>query len=115
MASEKRTRIEIFLPIRSDASVYQVVTDWFSEELALARGGSTLTSPFSGLFTSPATPGNVIRDKIQILFCDLDLDVEDPRQRTSLLAYLKDVRLLLKEVLREEDVWITYHSVTRIL
>jgi len=115
VASEKRTRIEIFLPIRSDASVYKIVTDWFSEELALARGGSTLTSPCTGLFTSPATFGDVIRDQIQILFCDLDLDVEDPKQRSGLLAYLTDVRLLLKEVLGEEDVWITYHSVTRIL
>jgi hypothetical protein len=115
VASEKRTRVEIFLPIRSDTSIYKTVTDWFSEELALVRGGSTLTAPFTGLFTSPASRRGVTRDKIQILFCDLDLDVEDASQRTGLLRYLDDVRLVLMEILGEEDIWITYHPVTRIL
>ncbi|HVS21646.1 MAG TPA: hypothetical protein VHD88_07345 [Pyrinomonadaceae bacterium] len=115
MALEKRTRVEIFLPIRPDTTVYKTVTDWLSEEMAVARGGSTLTTPFTGLYASSATRGSVVRDTIQILFCDFDLDVDDPVHRAKLLTYLNDVRLLLMEILREEDVWITYHSVTRIL
>ena len=114
MASEKRTCVEIFLPTRTDTTVYKTVTDWLSEELALARGGSTLTTPFTGLYASSATRGSVVRDTIQILFCDMDLDADDPVHRTKLLTYLNDVRLLLMETLHEEDVWIIYHSVTRI-
>lgn len=114
MALEKRTRVEIFLPVRTDTTDYRTVTDWLSEELALARGGSTLTTPFTGLYASSATRGNVVRDQVQILFCDFDLDVDDEIHRTKLLTYLSELRRLLMEILREEDVWITYHSVTRI-
>jgi hypothetical protein len=114
VALEKRTRVEIFLPVRTDTTDHRTVTDWLSEELALARGGSTLTTPFTGLFASSITRGNVVRDQIQILFCDFDLDVEETVHRTKSLRYLNDLRLMLMEILHEEDVWIIYHSVTRI-
>ena len=114
MALEKRTRVEIFLPVRTDTTDYRTVTDWLSEELALARGGSTLTTPFTGLYASSITRGNVVRDQIQVLFCDFDVDVDDAGHRRKLMIYLSDLRLMLMEILREEDVWIIYHSVTRI-
>lgn len=114
MASEKRTRVEIFLPVRTDATPYRTVTDWLSEELALARGGSTLTTPFTGLYSSSITRGSVVSDQIQILFSDLDLDADNPVHRAKLLTYLNDLRLMLMEILLEEDVWIIYHSITRV-
>jgi len=114
VALEKRTRVEIFLPIRTDTTVYRTVTEWLAEELALARGGSTLTTPFTELYRSTSDM-SVVRDTIHVLFCDFDLDSDDSAHRAELLAYLKDIRLLLMEILSEEDVWITYHSVIRIL
>ena len=33
MPLEKRTRVEIFLPIRSDSPEYQTITQWLAEEL----------------------------------------------------------------------------------
>jgi hypothetical protein len=113
VASEKRTRLEIFLPVRTDTTDYRAVTEWLSEELALARGGSTLTTPFVGLYAS-ASVGTIIRDQIQVLFCDLDLDVDNPLHNTKLVAYVEELRKLLMELLREEDVWIVYYPVTRI-
>ncbi|HYX30344.1 MAG TPA: hypothetical protein VE863_17520 [Pyrinomonadaceae bacterium] len=113
MASEKRTRLETFLPVRTDTTDYRAVTEWLSEELALARGGSTLTTPFAGLYAS-ASVGTIIRDQIQILFCDLDLDIANPLQITKLVTYVEERRKLLMELLREEDVWIVYYPVTRI-
>jgi hypothetical protein len=111
---EKRTRVEIFLPIRMDTVAYRTVTEWLAEELAFSRGGSTLTTPFTGLYTS-TTEETLTRDQIQILFCDFDLDSDEPNGRAELLSYLSDVRLMLMEILREEDVWIVYHSITRVL
>ena len=115
MASEKRTRLEIFLPVRTDTTDYRAVTEWLAEELALARGGSTLTTPFAGLYASAAV-GTIIRDQIQIqiLFCDLDLDIANPFQITKLVTYVEELRKLLMELLREEDIWIVYYPVTRI-
>ena len=112
MVLEKRTRVEIFLPIRTDTTDYRAVTEWLSEELALARGGSTLTTPFTGLYSSASASG-VVRDKIQILFCDLDLDYDDLIHHTKLLTYLEELRQLLMDLLDEEDVWIIHYSVTR--
>ena len=115
MASEKRTRVEIFLPVRTDTAIYQIVTDWLSEELALARGGSTLTTPFTGLYASTNMGRGVVRDQIQILFCDFDLNADNPAHLGKLLSYLTDLRLTLMEILNEEDVWIIYPPITRIL
>jgi len=82
---EKRTRVEVFLPIRSDAAEYQTVTDWLAEELAYARGGSTLTTPFTGLYTS-TSQANVVRDAIHVLFCDFNLDMDQEDHRTELTS-----------------------------
>lgn len=113
MALEKRTRVEIFLPVRTDTTAYRTVTDWLSEELALARGGSTLTTPFTGLYASSTSRNAVVRDRIQILFCDFDLDIDEALHRTKLITYLNDLRFMLM-ILQEEDVWIVSYPVTRI-
>jgi hypothetical protein len=110
---EKRTRVEIFLPIRTDLTDYRTITDWLAEELAYARGGSTLTTPFTGLYTS-TTRTDIIRDEIHVLFCDFDLDTDNPDHRTELSNYLNELQLLLVEALNEEEVWIVFHQVTRV-
>ena len=114
MPLEKRTRVEIFLPIRTDTAAYRTVTEWLAEELAFSRGGSTLTTPFTGLY-APRTDRALTRDQIHILFCDFDLDSDNPNDRTELLSYLSDVRHLLMEALLEEEVWIVYYPSTRVL
>jgi hypothetical protein len=111
---EKRTRVEIFLPIRSDTVSYRTVTEWLAEEFAYSRGGSTLTTPFTGLYLS-TTERDLTRDQVHILFCDFDLDSEDPSDREELSAYLSEIRFLLMEMLLEEDVWIIYYPSTRVL
>jgi hypothetical protein len=111
---EKRTRVEIFLPVKSNSLEYQAVTEWLAEELAIARGGSTLTTPFTGLYLSD-TRGSIIRDSIQVLFCDFDLAPNNSVQETELVDYLNTIRRLLMDLLLEEEVWIVYHSVTRVL
>ena len=112
MPLEKRTRVEFFLPIKTDASDYLTITDWLAEKLAYSRGGSTLTSPFTGLYVS-STRGSVIRDDVHILFCDFLLEVENAEDQAELDAYLLDVRTLLMDALKEEDVWIVYYPITR--
>jgi hypothetical protein len=113
MPSEKRTRVEIFIPLRSDSAEYRIITDWLAEEMAYTRGGSTLTTPFTGLYSSTAQSG-IIRDDIQVIFCDFDLDADDQDHSAELVRYLEEMRLLMMEALNEEEVWIVYHPVARI-
>jgi hypothetical protein len=110
--SEKRTRVEFFLPIKTDVSEYRTITDWLAEELAYSRGGSTLTSAFTGLYVS-STRGSVVRDDVHILFCDFLLEVDSAEDQAQMDSYLDDVRTLLIEALKEEDVWIVYYPIKR--
>lgn len=77
------------------------------------RGGSTLTTPFTGLYVS-ASRGDVIRDDVHVLFCDFNLDAENPGHHAELVRYLNELRALLMEALSEEEVWIVYHPVIRV-
>jgi membrane carboxypeptidase/penicillin-binding protein len=69
---EKRTRVEIFLPIRLETTNYRTLIEWLAEELAFSRGGSTLTTPFAGLYFS-TTEKTLTRDQVHILFAILIL------------------------------------------
>ena len=111
MNLERRTRVEIFLPIRLDSLEYKTVTEWLAEELAYIRGGSTLTTPFIGFYLSPTL--GIVRDKVHVLFCDFYLDFENDQHHPELAVYLDDLRLFLSEVLSEQELWITCQSVTR--
>jgi hypothetical protein len=111
---EKRTRVEIFLPVRSRTE-YHAVIEWLAEELAYARGGSTLTTPFTGLYSSIAQGhSRLVEDTIQVLFCDFDLDTDNSDHALELSEYLSNLKELLKEILNQEDVWITCHPVVRV-
>jgi hypothetical protein len=111
---EKRTRVEIFLPLGLDSVVHRTVTEWLAEELTFARGGSTITTPFTGLYTS-ATQAEIVRDDVQILFCDFDLDADNSDERSGLESYLNDIRSMLLRIFRQEEIWIIYHPVVRVL
>ncbi|MFN2502454.1 MAG: hypothetical protein ABR530_10645 [Pyrinomonadaceae bacterium] len=114
MPTENRTRVEIFLPVRSDHLAYQSALDWLAEEFAFARGGSTFTTPFAGLY-STATGGELVQDSIRVLFCDFNWDISIAEDRHELDNYLTSVRSFLMAMLEEEEVWIVYHSVSRIV
>ena len=114
MPSEKRTRVEIFLPLGPDSVSHRTVTKWLAEELAFARGGSTVTTPFTGLYLS-ATERDIVRDEVRVLFCDFDLDPDDVSQRVKLETYLSEVRLMLLRIFWQEEIWITFHPLYRVL
>ena len=114
MPIEKRTRVEIFLPLRSDLSAYQIVLEWMAEEMAFTRGGSTLTTPFAGLFVS-STQISVVQDAIQILFCDFELDSEKEEDFLEIVTFLQSVKVFLMKTLEEEEIWIVFHPISRIV
>ncbi|MBK9216344.1 MAG: hypothetical protein IPM59_12280 [Chloracidobacterium sp.] len=113
MPTESRTRVEFYLPVRSDNAAYQSVLDWLAMDLAHSRGGSTTTTPFAGLFSSPEG-SDLISDAIRILFCDFELDLDDPEHRTELLAYLETTKAYLMSKLEEEEIWVVFYSIARV-
>ena len=114
MPIEKRTRVEIFLPVRSDLAAYEVSLDWLAEELAVIRGGSTLTVPFSGLYVS-SNRVDLVEDAIRILFCHFDANPEIPDEISQLVGFLEDVKEFLTNALQEEGIWIVFHPISRVV
>lgn len=114
MPSEKRTRVEIFLPLGSDSVIHGTVTEWLAEELAFARGGSTVTTPFTGLYLS-ATEGDILRDAVAFYSVTSIWIRTMYLSAPNLRVYLSELRLMLLRVFRQEEIWITYHPITRVL
>lgn len=113
MPIENRTRVEFYLPVRSDNIAYQSVLDWLAEDLAHSRGGSTTTTPFAGLFSS-AEGSRLISDAIRILFCDFELDLTQAEHRAELLAYLETTKAYLMSKLEEEEIWVVFYPISRV-
>lgn len=114
MPIEKRTRVEIFFPLRSDLLAYQTIMQWTAEEFAYARGGSTLTTPFAGLYTSDSRI-DIVEDSIRILFCDFDLNLDDRVDYDKLVLYLEKLERGLIKALEEEEIWIVFYPISRIV
>ncbi|MGI9035143.1 MAG: hypothetical protein ACR2GD_03780 [Pyrinomonadaceae bacterium] len=114
MPIEKRTRVEIFLPVRSDLSAYKIALEWLADELTLIRGGTTLTTPFAGLFAS-STQIDVVQDAVRILFCDFDLNCKKNEDLKEIVIFLEAVKDFLKQTLQEEEIWIVFYQISRIV
>jgi hypothetical protein len=82
---EKRTRVEVFIPVREDDLAYEAVSRWIAEEFAFRRGGATATTAFIGFYASPST-GHIMRDQVQIIFTDVLVDNGDADARDELLT-----------------------------
>ena len=113
MPIESRTRVEFYLPVRSDIFAYQATLDWLADELATSRGGATTTTPFAGLFAS-ASGGALMHDAVRILFCDFQLDMNASSHRLELIEYLETTKTYLLTKLQEEGIWVVFYSISRI-
>jgi hypothetical protein len=114
MPTENRTRVEFYLPVRSDLPSYQAVLDWLAEDLALSRGGATVTTPFAGLFASGGQ-ATLISDSVRILFCDFQLDMAISDQRNELTEYLETTKKYLMTKLDEEEIWVIFYPISRVI
>ncbi len=74
----------------------------------------TFTTPFAGLYAT-STHAELIHDAVRILFCDFDANIFLDEERTKLEIYLSGVRQFLMKALQEEEIWIVFHPVSRII
>ena len=85
-----------------------------AEEVAYERGGATLSAPLAGLFVSSSRL-DVVEDAIRVLFCDFDLDIENEEESFQLTNFLETTKAFLMETLEEEEIWIVFYPLTRIV
>ena len=110
MSLERRTRVEVFIPVPEDDLAYEAVSRWIAEEFAF-RGGATVTTAFIGFYASPST-GHMLRDQEQIVFTDVLVESDDADSRGELLAELDLLRTDIERLLAgEEEIWVTMSPV----
>ena len=109
MPSERRTRVEFFIPERLDDPAYERTAQWVRERLARVHGGSTAFSSLAGLYRRD---GQLTPDRITLIWCDLPLSARD---RKVVQAYLSTLKEYIHAPLwREAEIWVTYYGVSRV-
>jgi hypothetical protein len=102
----ERVRVEIFIPDLPDPS-YSRLLEELETELSYAFGGCTPISA-SGHFRSDS--GQILPDKIAILFTDVDLDIN--RDRLRIGQYIDRITEAIEEALpHEESILVAVHPI----
>lgn len=115
MKSSRRTRVEIYVPLRQPDNVdyprYRDVQRWLEQELAYLYGGET-TLKGSGLYFHHATT-RLLADNIAIIYSDLDLDLTNRRHRRVFDAYIDGLLgFISNQLMKEAEILIVYYPVT---
>jgi hypothetical protein len=56
-----------------------------------------------------------VQDSIRILFCDFEMNVENDEEFEEIVAYLEMVKNFLTRTLEEEEIWIVFYPLSRIV
>ncbi|MFN6964353.1 MAG: hypothetical protein ACK4S4_11380 [Pyrinomonadaceae bacterium] len=109
MPLSAKARIEVYLPDLPNA-IYTDVLTTYSREFTSAFGGCTILKGLEGSYLSHS--GQVISDRINLVYTDTPFDIE--RNLQAVAAYADAIRLATDEALDEETVLVAvstvYHS-----
>jgi hypothetical protein len=104
-----RARIEVYLP-DSDKPVYAELLDAFEKEMTYGFGGCTVIHGLDGSYL--ASIGIVVRDRVNLLYCDSHFSFTGNYDTLSL--YADKLREAALKALEEEAILVVvypvYHS-----
>ena len=106
-----RIRVEVYVPIRNEPS-YQNLLAWIIEEFAHLRGGCTVNENAGGYYLSRA--GEVINDRVSVVYSDFPLDWEQFPDRDEVLSYCAGLKEFLFSNLAEEEILISAYPVSHL-
>ncbi|MGZ8843403.1 MAG: hypothetical protein ACXW18_07050 [Pyrinomonadaceae bacterium] len=108
---EPKIRVEVYLPIRYEPA-YQDTLTWLIEELTELRGGCTVIENVGGYYLSQS--GNVIEDRVSIVYSDFPMNWEDQSDQADALDYCATLQSFLLENLWEEEILIAAYPVSHM-
>jgi hypothetical protein len=104
-----KARVEIYLPDLPNA-IYRDILQTFSREFTSAFGGCTIVEGLKGSYLSHE--GQVISDRINLIYTDTPFDFETNREAVA--TYADALRGAADEALEEETILVAvlqvYHS-----
>lgn len=106
-----KIRVEVYLPVRYEPA-YQDTLTWLIDEFTELRGGCTVHENAGGYYLS--TTGEVIDDRVSIVYSDFPMNWREPSDQANALDYCATLKGFLLESLWEEEILITAHSVCQI-
>jgi hypothetical protein len=104
-----RIRVEVYLPIRHEAS-YQNSLSWIIDEFTQLQGGCTVNENVGGYYLSRRN--EVIDDRVSLVFSDFPMDWENSSDRADVLGYCAALRDFLFQNLWEEEILVTAYGVS---
>lgn len=113
--TRSRIRLEFYLPERAERTRYRVAREWLIRELTYSQGGTSRVEDLSGTYLSGE--GQVITDRVSLVWCDTIFSWNSRRERAELLAYAAQLKRFLEMHLVEEEAILiavvpVYHPVT---
>lgn len=106
-----RIRVEVYIPIRYETA-YQESLTWVIAEFTELRGGCTVNENVGGYYRSQA--GEVIDDRVNIVYSDFSLDWNKHHERAEVLNYCADLKRFLLDNLLEEEIFISAYPVSHV-
>ena len=106
-----RIRVEVYIPIRYETA-YQDSLAWVIDEFTELRGGCTVNENVGGYYRSQA--GQVIDDRVNIVYSDFSLNWDEDTERVELLNYCAELKRFLLENLWEEEIFISAYPVSHV-
>lgn len=104
-------RVEVYIPIRYEPAYHDSLT-WVIREFTQVHGGCTVNENVGAYYLSQA--GDVIDDRVDVVYSDFSLDWNNRNERAEALDYcVKLKRFLLKNLL-EEKILISAYPVSHV-
>ena len=114
---ESRFRITICFPLGQHAAYYQTL-NWLTKRLKGKQGGVTLTIhqplPVMRGFYFSEELRKAVTDRVVYIFADAGISQD--REVEDLEKFLRRLKKALhRRIPQEEEFWIAYHPITRIV
>lgn len=115
--SESRFRVEICYPLRNNADYYKTL-NWLIKRLRKKHFGLTISihkplTVFRGFYYSTQKK-KLLKDSIILII--VDAQITEDQDESALEKHLQSIKQQLHSRLpKEEEFWITYHPVTRVI
>ncbi|HKS08388.1 MAG TPA: hypothetical protein VJS13_02505 [Pyrinomonadaceae bacterium] len=105
-------RVEVYIPIRSESAYHDSLT-WVIDELTRVHGGCTVNENVSGHYLSRA--GQIIDDRVDVVYSDIALDWNKSTERTEVLNYCVKLKQFLLKNLVEEEILVSAYPVSHVV
>ncbi|HKP39241.1 MAG TPA: hypothetical protein VJT71_20455 [Pyrinomonadaceae bacterium] len=107
-----KIRVEVYLPV-GHKPAYQDTLTWLIDELTELCGGCTLHEDSGGYYLSDS--GQVIADRVNMVYSDFPMNWNDPTDQESALDYCAKLQSFLLENLWEEEILIAAYPTSHVI